>query len=300
MEYNNIVAYLEIVQTRNLTKAANNLFLPQSTVSNRLKALEQEIGHALVLRARGKRMVQLTEYGEAFAVIAERWKAVIEETNTLNERSFVTLHIATVQSIYDELLANLIYDFYQENPSIKISVRVCDSSVVCSLIEHHEIDFGFSSYEPYQQNIHSELLLRQEFCIVLSSMPEETVPEKLDLKTLDCSKEIRITGGYLKTLESWKEKYLSAPDLCHLEFNDAVQAAKFLSLPGYWMLCSEAVANNICAILPVKKFTLSNPPRALPVYLLKRNRSRLENMYLHKFEDALRKRLAERTQFSCF
>ena len=290
MEYNNIVAYLEIVRTRNLTKAAGNLYLPQSTVSNRLKALEEELGHTLVVRSRGRRSIQLTEFGEAFVPVAERWKALIKETSVLNERTFVTLRIATVQSVFDEILESFIYDFYQENPDIKISTRVCDSSYVCDLIEHREIDFGFSSYESYQSDIKSECILKQNLCIVQCPDPEDDC-EALNLQKLDCSKEVRVTGGYMKTLEAWRDKYLQDTDLCHLEFNDAAQAERFLAQPGYWMLCSIPVARHICSQLPLKSFQLEDPPNPLPVYLLKRHDMISENGYLQKFEEGLRDRM---------
>ena len=37
LEYKDIETFLEIVRTRNITKAAENMFLSQSTISNRLK-----------------------------------------------------------------------------------------------------------------------------------------------------------------------------------------------------------------------------------------------------------------------
>ena len=43
MNYKDIEVFLELVRCRNITKAAENLYLSQSAVSNRLKSLEDEL-----------------------------------------------------------------------------------------------------------------------------------------------------------------------------------------------------------------------------------------------------------------
>ena len=54
MEYKDIETFLGIVRTRNITKTAENMLLSQSTVSNRLKHLEEELGCQLIQRAKGQ------------------------------------------------------------------------------------------------------------------------------------------------------------------------------------------------------------------------------------------------------
>ena len=80
MNYKDIEVFLELVRCRNITKAAENLYLSQSAVSNRLKSLEDEMGVQLFLRAKGHRIVELTRQGGEFIPVAERWKALYEET----------------------------------------------------------------------------------------------------------------------------------------------------------------------------------------------------------------------------
>ena len=44
MTNKDIEIFLEIVESRNITKAAEHLFLSQSVISTRLKKLEEELG----------------------------------------------------------------------------------------------------------------------------------------------------------------------------------------------------------------------------------------------------------------
>lgn len=74
MDQKDIMIFLELVRCRNISKTAENLYLSQSAVSSRLKALEEEMGCQLVLRSKGQRSVDLTRQGEEFISVAERWK----------------------------------------------------------------------------------------------------------------------------------------------------------------------------------------------------------------------------------
>ncbi|MBZ9685655.1 LysR family transcriptional regulator [Clostridium estertheticum] len=60
MNFISVEAFLSIVETKSLSKAAEKLYLSQSTISHRLKILEQELNTELVLRNRGQRVITLT------------------------------------------------------------------------------------------------------------------------------------------------------------------------------------------------------------------------------------------------
>ena len=87
MDHKDITIFLELVRCRNISKTAENLYLSQSAVSSRLKALEEEMGCQLVLRSKGQRSVELTRQGEEFISVAERWKLLLEETEAAFCRS---------------------------------------------------------------------------------------------------------------------------------------------------------------------------------------------------------------------
>ena len=87
MNYTDIVTFLEIVSSSSLSKAAENLFITQPTLSHRLTSLEKELDTQLVLRQKGVRNIQLTESGKRFVPIAKKWQLLWEETKNINSRS---------------------------------------------------------------------------------------------------------------------------------------------------------------------------------------------------------------------
>lgn len=76
MDLDSIEVFLAIARTRSISKAAKNLFISQSTVSYRLKLLEEELNCQLVERGRGQNQSTLTKEGENFLPIAERMKRI--------------------------------------------------------------------------------------------------------------------------------------------------------------------------------------------------------------------------------
>ena len=72
MQNKDIELFLELVKTRNISKAAENMFISQSVISTRLKSLEDELGYALFHRARGIREIELTRPGREFVSVATR------------------------------------------------------------------------------------------------------------------------------------------------------------------------------------------------------------------------------------
>ena len=66
MNFSEIETFLMIVQTKNITKTSENLYLSQPTVSHRLKSLEDELNTKLVVRKKGHKTIELTPKGEEF------------------------------------------------------------------------------------------------------------------------------------------------------------------------------------------------------------------------------------------
>ena len=65
MRYSDVETFLSIVRQKSLSKAATELFLAQSTVSQRLHKLEDEFGGPLVSRKQGVNEVVLTPKGSS-------------------------------------------------------------------------------------------------------------------------------------------------------------------------------------------------------------------------------------------
>lgn len=269
MDYSDIETFLELVRTRNITKAAERLYVSQSTVSNRLKNLENELGFALVIRGKGRQAIELTHRGEEFVGIAERWKSLHEEMEALRAASFVKLRIAINESSYHTKIAPFLIEFGQKNPHLRFAVHICDSEKVYDMVDKGLADFGFASYEADYPRLKVEEIDRQSLCIV-SSMELPTVDGKLDTGALDPLREIRFSGGHFSSMERWREKYLQGKGDAALEINAGLGAMQYFRQPGFWSVSPTDMAQFLASQYSLWIYPLAEEPEPWRVYMLSR------------------------------
>jgi len=128
--------FLAIARHRSLSRAAAELDLGQATVSERLKALEAEVGTALF--ARQGRGVSLSPAGEAFLPYAERALDVLRQAQASardaseGQRGQVTVAVTVTSGAY--LFAPALMAFRREHPAVQVQVRSAHSWDATGLI----------------------------------------------------------------------------------------------------------------------------------------------------------------------
>ncbi len=267
MQNKDIEIFLEIVQSRNITKAAEHLFLSQSVISTRLKKLEEELGYELFLRSKGVREMELTRQGREFVSIAVRWKNLFEEAELLRERTQVLLRIAAPESVYYDFLEPIIVSTMNRNPALKLSVQINDSSGIYDLMESNRIDFGFASYESSRPNIIHRHIYDQAFCVVSYSQLAEK--DRISPLVLDPGKEVQLSGGNFSSLTLWREKWFSGHGGCRIEINSPHMMVSLLKEEGAWALLPSISARRMADLYGMKIYTLTDPPEKKKIYLLR-------------------------------
>lgn len=285
MEYKDIETFLEIVRTRNITKTAENMFLSQSTISNRLKHLEEELGYQLIQRAKGQRLIQLTSYGKEFIPIAERWINLYEEMTLLKEKNNRVLRIAANESSYYELVSPFTIHFLQRHPDVKLSMQICDSSYIYDLAEDNLIDYGFASLESTRNEIVRKCINRQKIYVIeYCEKPQEM--KKIHPKDLDISKEIRFTGGHFANFNSWHEKWFENQYAFRIDINSSLAAIPYLKSFGGWALCPLSLAKTLSKYVSIQVYELEDGPDDRKIYMIQRAGNGIKDMSLgRQFEE---------------
>ena len=122
MERVDVELFLAIVKWNSITKASEIMHFSQPTVSYRLKVLEKEMGVQLFHRRKGVRTSELTQQGEQFIKIAERWLAVYQDTQELRHYPANLLSIGAVSSINVPILSD-VYSIVSRQPySLRLNV----------------------------------------------------------------------------------------------------------------------------------------------------------------------------------
>ncbi len=281
LEYKDIETFLEIVRTRNITKAAENMFLSQSTISNRLKHLEDGLGYQLLYRAKGQRLIQLTHFGKEFIPVAERWKNLFEETLLLKEKNMQILRIATNESTYYEIVEPFLKAFLRAWPELKLSLQICDSEHIYDLVEANLVDYGFASYESARNETVSRCINTQKTGLI--QYCENPAPiKKIHPKDLDITKEIRYTGGHFDTFNSWYQKWFENPYAFHMSINSPHAALPLLKEFGGWVLCPFHLAEVLSRTMSLQIYELEEPPKDRKIYLVQRKDNGMKSLAIGK------------------
>src|ERR1700761_7812560 len=119
-----VEAFLRVAQHRNFRKAAAELGVTPSAISQAVRALEARIGAALFIRT--TRSVGLTEAGERFFLRAkpafEELVAASEDARALGQRPTGLLRLSVPRAVVPILLEPLIASFCQAYPEVEVEI----------------------------------------------------------------------------------------------------------------------------------------------------------------------------------
>lgn len=120
--------FITLVQTGNMTQAAEILHITQPALSKQLKYLEAEFGAQLINIKRGQRgsNLQLTDAGKIFYEKAQQLCSIEESTynavQQLNSRIEGTLRIATSASRSTPIVQQYLPAFSMKYPSVHFEI----------------------------------------------------------------------------------------------------------------------------------------------------------------------------------
>jgi DNA-binding transcriptional LysR family regulator len=126
-----VEAFLSVAQHRSFRKAAAELGVTPSAISQAVRALEARVGAALFIRT--TRSVGLTEAGERFLSRAkpafEELVAASEVARGLGQRPAGLLRLAVPRAVVPILLEPLIASFCQAYPEVEVEIAASEELV---------------------------------------------------------------------------------------------------------------------------------------------------------------------------
>ena len=135
-------------QGLNLTLVAEKLFTSQPGISKQIKELEDELGIQIFVR-RGKRLVALTEPGQAALAIIDR---ILLETDNLKavareftEQDSGTLNIATTHTQARYSLPRVVTEFKRRYPRVHLILQQGDPTHIGEMVSSGGADIGIAT-----------------------------------------------------------------------------------------------------------------------------------------------------------
>lgn len=142
---NRYIALQKIIELGGFTKAANALGYTQSSVSQMIASLEDELGIKLLTRSRTG--VKLTMEGAELYPFIERsilsYRAMQEKTNEIKGLEMGIIRVGTMSSVTCHWMPKLIKGFQKLYPRVQFIFHQGDYTSIQEWIKTGAVDFGF-------------------------------------------------------------------------------------------------------------------------------------------------------------
>lgn len=167
MDIEQIKAFLIINETKNFTRAAEILHIAQSTITSRIRTLEQLIGKQLFTR--NNKQVSLTRAGELFLPFAERIYSLAQtsiDRIQLEDQFRDKLVIGGPSSIWNFSLNKNIFKIRSNYPEIALDLMAHTTENTIQKVIDGTIDIGIVYSKPRYPMVDCELLQEDFFVLV--------------------------------------------------------------------------------------------------------------------------------------
>lgn len=176
MDTDFLKTFLEVNQTKHFGKASRNLFITQSTVSSRIRLLEESLGVSLFSRTRND--IQLTEAGKKLLPHAELIVSQWEETkkNIIeSEADLMTLTVGSITSLWDMIIRDWLLSLKQKKPNLIFKGESLGANSQIKSLLARTLDIGFMFEPPKVAELKSKEVKEVELCLVSTDSDISTI-----------------------------------------------------------------------------------------------------------------------------
>lgn len=168
MELRQLKYFVEVARLGSFSMASKVLFITQSTISQQIQKLEEELGVDLLTR--DTRHVALSDYGEQFypcaVQVLEEARAGTERIRDVKALKVGTLSIGATYS-FGPLLKRTVQDFYMLFPHIRLNLVITSKEELQQKMLDRELDLSLTYKSPLgDERIESQFLFQSRLCMI--------------------------------------------------------------------------------------------------------------------------------------
>ena len=259
MNTEELKTFIFLSKVKNFTLAAEQMFIAQSTVTNRISELEKEVGKRLF--SRGSKTVTLTEEGKIFLKYAERiielQETSVEEMNAVSaySRKFA---VGAINATYESYVRPLIDNCLKNNNITSVKVVLGHSIDLIQLLQDNVLDLVFSSIPLKRTGYVCEVFDSDRLVLVAgkgaNAYPDGITEDQLThIPYLMCNFALSEVGAFIHSLFPKNYVFRLEVDNSSKLFHYLEQGFGYSFLP-YKMIKSELDAGRFEEV-PLKDFS---------------------------------------------
>ncbi len=186
IDFRHLETFCRVASLKSFSKAAEDLFLTQPTVSGHILSLEQSL--SLRLFDRTSREVRPTKAGEVFLRYASKILSSRQDLlNALSEfsegiRGELFLGASTIPGEY--ILPGLVGDFKKGHPHFILSLKIADTKEIIQDVLQDDVEFGMIGAKLDHPSLHFEKYEEDEIIVVASTGHRLAREKRVDVEEL--------------------------------------------------------------------------------------------------------------------
>ena len=169
MTQNELLYILTIAEHGNITRAAQELFISQPSLSESLNKVEQEFGTTIFDRTQDGLVPTAfgLRYLDTARKILDRFKRLETELDEYRQMRRGKLTFGIPINLGTYLLPRILPAFQELYPDISVQFKENNSTELDKLMLSGKLDFSVMHYETPHEAIHYELLAEDDFYLVM-------------------------------------------------------------------------------------------------------------------------------------
>jgi DNA-binding transcriptional LysR family regulator len=186
IDFRHLETFCRVAEVKSFSRAADDLFLTQPTVSGHILSLEKSL--SLRLFDRTGREVRLTKAGEVFLRYASKTLTIRKDLlNALSEfsqgiRGELSLGASTIPGEY--LLPKLMGDFKKDHPHFTLSLKIADTKEVVEYVLQGNVELGMIGAKVSHPSLYYEKYEEDEIIVIAPSGHPLARKKRVDLEDL--------------------------------------------------------------------------------------------------------------------
>lgn len=165
MDYKQLQSFVEVVNQKSFSAAAEKLGISQPTISTHIKNLEEELKSRLLIRT--ARNLELTEKGrELFACaknILKLWDDMVDDWNGKGRKE-IQMGASTIPSGY--ILPEIIPDFGKKYDDIYFVVNQGDSQEIMDAVRKGTYDIGLVGMKNDEEELEFQMFYQDKLVVI--------------------------------------------------------------------------------------------------------------------------------------
>lgn len=227
MDTQNLRTFLVLADIKNFTQAADQLFVAQSTVTNRIAELERQLGKKLFHR--DNKTVVLTAEGSLFLTYAKRMidleETSIKEMNSIKQYEY-NLRIGTTNTIYECHLVDTIKHLLTSRQDCALTVTVGHSISLLQMLQDGLLDVVYSYLPLVKNGYKSDVFATDSLVLVTSPNTNQyhngiLKDELTEIPYLFCNFALQEVGLFIRELFPTFYQF-------HFEIDNSTKLVQFL------------------------------------------------------------------------